>query len=169
MTPHAICAFARGIYDPVPAGMFVNTYEVGCVVFGHANVGGIDVIALRGSADLDDWMHDFTAIPQWHPQLGFCHAGFLHDMDEVFAKARTIVGEHVVITGHSLGGARARILAGLFAYNKLPFDIVCVFGSPKPGFPNLRSDFRKIWCKAYLFQEQKRCCTNGPVDYIAVP
>ena len=147
MTPLQICQYARGIYDPVPSGMFDKVSTIGCVVFGHAKVGDVDVIALRGSENIDDWMHDFTAIPQWHRQLGFCHAGFLHDMDDVFAAVRGVVGAQVIITGHSLGGSRARILAGLFACNGLPVDTLCTFGSPKPAFVNLARIIEKSGMK----------------------
>jgi len=154
MTPLEICEYARGIYSPVPAGMFDKTFEVGCVVFGHAKVGDVDVLALRGSENADDWFHDLTFIPEWHRQLGFVHAGFLHDMDDVFAAVRGIVGSKVIITGHSLGGARARILAALFAYNGVPVDTVCVFGSPKPAFTNLARIIQKSSIKHLSFRNR---------------
>lgn len=143
MSPLDICQYARGIYDPVPAGMFASVLAHDGVVAGLAKVGDTWVVALRGSANMDDWVHDFAAIPVWHRQLGFCHAGFLDEMDDVFAAVRAVVSGKVVITGHSLGGARARILAALFAYNGIPVDTLCVFGSPKPAFTNLARIIQK--------------------------
>jgi hypothetical protein len=143
MTPLQFCGYAKGIYDDVPAGMFDRIFTDDGVVIGHAKMGDTDVLALRGSSNADDWMHDFSAIPEWHSQLGFCHAGFLAGMDDAFAAVRAVVGPHVAITGHSLGGARARILAALFAVNGVPVDTLCVFGSPKPAFINVARVIQK--------------------------
>jgi hypothetical protein len=164
MTPLQICQYARGIYDPVPSGMFDKVSTIGCVVFGHAKVGDVDVIALRGSENIDDWMHDFTAIPQWHSQLGFCHAGFLHDMDDVFSTVRAEVGPNLIITGHSLGGARARILAGLFAVNKILVAELGVFGSPKPAFANLARIIAKSGMKHWSLRFYNDAVVLVPLD-----
>jgi len=113
------------------------------VIVGHQVIDGDDLIALRGSADTEDWVRDAAAIPEWHHDLGFVHAGFLAGMDDVFAEVRAAVGPKLAITGHSLGGARARILAGLFACNGISVDTLTVFGSPKPAFVNLSRIIQK--------------------------
>lgn len=107
------------------------------VVVAHQHIDDTDLLVLRGSLTAGDWVRDALAVPVWHDQLGFVHAGFLKGMDEVFAEVRKVVGPKVVITGHSLGGARARILAALFAVDGLRSGVLHTFGSPKPGFMNL--------------------------------
>lgn len=107
------------------------------VVIATKRIGDTDVLVLRGSQTAEDWLRDAEAVPQHHHQLGMCHAGFLAGMDDVFAEVRGVVEPQVAITGHSLGGARARILAGLFVCNRLKVDQLCVFGSPKPAFAGL--------------------------------
>lgn len=116
---------------------FDRVWTLDDVVVGLKRVNETDVLALRGSLTAEDWVRDLEAIPEWHPGLGFVHSGFIAGMDDVFAAVRGVVGPKVAITGHSLGGARARLLAGLFAINQMPVDQLCVFGSPKPAFTNL--------------------------------
>jgi hypothetical protein len=117
------------------------------VIVGHQVIDGDDLIALRGSADTEDWVRDAAAIPEWHHDLGFVHAGFLAGMDDVFAECVAgplgTMDTKLVITGHSLGGARARILAGLFACAGFQVQQLTVFGSPKPAFVNLARIIQK--------------------------
>lgn len=96
-----------------------------------------NTLVLRGSVTANDWMRDADDVPEYHKQLGWCHKGFLTGMDDVFAEVRNSVAPGVNITGHSLGGARARLLAGLFAVNGIQVGTLCVFGSPKPAAQRL--------------------------------
>lgn len=116
---------------------FAQVWANDDVVVGLARVDGADVLVLRGSVTAEDWMRDFAALPVWHDKLGFVHAGFAMGMDDAFAEVRAAVGPRVVITGHSLGGARGRILAAMFAVHGMQVEQLCVFGSPKPAFANL--------------------------------
>lgn len=136
--PSQLATLCGQLYDPITPGVFTKTWDTNNVIVGLAKIGEQDVLVMRGTeADhIDDWLRDFTAVPEWHPQLGYCHTGFLIGMDDVFAEVRS-VAVNPIITGHSLGGARARILAGLYAYNNNPYVSVTVFGSPKPAFMNL--------------------------------
>ena len=95
-----------------------------------------DVLVLRGSLTAEDWARDAAGFPIWHTGLGFVHAGFIAGMDDVLSEVSKAV-VNPIITGHSLGGARARLLAGLFAYNDFECQGVVTFGSPKPAFLNL--------------------------------
>jgi hypothetical protein len=123
---------------------WLNYWQYDHAIVGHTQVDGVDVLVLRGTVDVADWIRDIEAeFPIWHPDLGFCAGGFLAGMDDVFAEVRGAVGCNLVITGHSLGGARARILAGLFACSGVPINYLCVFGSPKPAFLNLARIIQK--------------------------
>jgi hypothetical protein len=142
MTPYLLAQACRNIYTSALG--WDHYWVIGGVVIAHQKVDGTDVLVLRGSTTAGDWVRDAESIPMWHPQLGFCHAGFLKDIDDVFAVVRSVVGSKVIITGHSLGGARARILAALFACSGVKVDItLCVFGSPKPAFVNLQRIIEK--------------------------
>ena len=69
------------------------------------------VFAFRGSITLQDWLRDFFTITvktRDHPQLGFCHAGFLDAADSIVDEVIVAAEKHpIILTGHSLGGAEA--------------------------------------------------------------
>lgn len=141
IAPLVLAQLSHQIYDSLDG--FAKSWTIDSVVVALARIDDIDVVVLRGSATVEDWMRDAEALPVWHADLGFCHGGFLVGMDAVFASVRAAVGPKVVITGHSLGGARARILAAMFAVADIPAAMVCTFGSPKPGFENLARVIQK--------------------------
>jgi hypothetical protein len=150
------------------AAGWLHYWETDDVVVGHAQVDGTDVLVLRGSVTAEDWLRDAEALPAWHPQLGFCHGGFLRGMDDVFAEVRAVVGSKVAITGHSLGGARARILAGLFACNGLPLETLCVFGSPKPAFANLARVIEKSGTSHISYRNRNDVVPLAPITVAPV-
>ena len=97
------------------------------------------IIVFRGSNNLTDWIDDLKFIPSWHKDLGFCHAGFLEDMDVVVGEILALVdGRPLVITGHSLGAARACLLGALLTVLGVKPVSITVFGCPRPGFAKLR-------------------------------
>lgn len=97
-----------------------------------------DIIVLRGSQALIDWGRDLAAIPEHHGALGLVHAGFIAGMDDVFAEVQAAITGRPIITGHSLGAARAMLLAGLFVAAGKPAAQVTTFGCPRPGGEQLR-------------------------------
>ena len=106
-----------------------------------ASPGGATCDAL-GDASMC-WIRDLEAVPIWDSRLGFVHAGFMMGMYDVLAAVALAAVKDIVVTGHSLGGARARILAALLAYSGKPVSQCCVFGSPRPGFANLSRILQK--------------------------
>jgi len=142
--PHVLAQLCADIYDAPDAHPWLNYWTKDDVVVGHIRIGDVDVLVLRGSVTAIDWMRDCEAWPGKHPQLGYVHSGFMSGMDDVFAETRAVVGTNLVITGHSLGGARARLLAALYVVNDMPIDQVTVFGSPYPGFLQVSTIIRRV-------------------------
>ena len=124
------------IYDTRPSD-WDSLISVGEVVAGLKHIGSDSVIAFRGSVTAADWLHDAEAVPVLDPEIGYTHAGFLDDMDAALEQIVPLLYGDVVFTGHSLGGARARIATAKLAVRRLPVAQCIVFGSPKPGYAQL--------------------------------
>lgn len=114
----------------------------GTTVF-HRVSAGVDVIVFRGTCTPEDWIRDAEAFPVWDARLGFVHGGFLCGMSAALEAIAVLGSSCLVLTGHSLGGARARILAALLAIAGKPAVRCTVFGSPRPGFANLARVLQK--------------------------
>ena len=134
-----ICADA---YAPEPAGFDQVWDFAGCHACAR-KVGEVDVIAFRGSLDVLDWLRDVEAFPLWDYRVGFVHGGFMIGVNDVLSAVAVHCGPRIVVTGHSLGGARARILAALLAYSGRPVEQCTVFGSPRPGGDGLARVLQK--------------------------
>lgn len=99
-----------------------------------SRVCGYNVIAVRGTEkDFKDILTDLRAIPWWSKELGcFCHKGFLlsaREVLQIILKGRNLNGP-IILTGHSLGGAIARILGAMMKKN-IP---IVTFGEPRSMF-----------------------------------
>ena len=124
------------VYADTPTG-FAHSWDYEDCHASHRKIADTDVIVFRGTKDVTDWLRDILVTPFWDYRLGFVHAGFLAGMNDILVAMSLVVGSKVAVTGHSLGGARARLLAALLAYNGTPVSQCCVFGSPRPGFANV--------------------------------
>lgn len=124
------------------------------------------VLAFRGSVDPIDWLRDLHWHPRRHPVLGWCHAGFLTDLELVFDEVGDFVRQanelHVV--GHSLGAARALLFAALLRCYGLLDVAVTVFGSPRPAFGGLRRLL--AGCPVRSFKNRRDKVTQVPPWWI---
>lgn len=156
------CAqLSAAIYDA--GGTWDHRWEVQGIVCGHVHEDGVDVLAFRGSVTVEDWMDNADAWPRWDRELGFVHRGFLDGMDALLAQVIPVLtpGCPIAVTGHSLGGARARIAAAKLLVRKFPVSRLVTFGSPKPAFVNLA----RVIQKAGIDHRSYRNC-NDPVPLV---
>lgn len=118
---------------------FIKGWGINGVSINLTRIDCDYVLVLRGSLTAEDWIRCLDTTPVFHEKLGWCHAGFISGLNDVFKAVQNCTGgEPVSFTGHSLGGARARLLAGLFIVNGLPVKNLVTFGSPKPAFNTLK-------------------------------
>ena len=125
---------------------------VGDVRATRTEIDNVSVVALPGTRPrvVADWIRDADVVPLWHPLLGVCHRGFLSGALAIFPLiAADLAGRRVIITGHSLGGAEAVPLAGLFAVAGRP-PVACVtFGAPRVGLAMLRAALVGVQIRQY--------------------
>ncbi len=100
------------------------------------------VVVMPGTNPLDplDWLRDISAAPCWIAGVGPVHGGFGRAGEALYAKiAPTIAGDPRLLSfvGHSLGGAEALVLGGIFAARQpgRRFRVVAL-GAPRVGFLN---------------------------------
>lgn len=134
ITPLECCEYTRDLYDPVPSGRFDWVGEISGIVVGYNAVD--NVLTCRGSQTAEDWIRNFIAVPAWDDDIGFCETGFLLGVNDVIAAILGDIKPGVTITGHSLGGAHARLIAAKLAKREFDVAMLCTFGSPKAGFIN---------------------------------
>ena len=135
--------------------------DFGGVCWAHKIVGDVVYIYLRGSETPQDWVRDIMALPVDTP-LGKVHHGFWLGMEQLDAYiGREFFNYNVIVAGHSLGAARAEILAGLLKLNGRPNIIKRVtFGEPQPAFNRLAMILHDVPGISYRAQE------NGQVDLV---
>jgi Lipase (class 3) len=170
ITDQTLAQLCAATYDP--ASVWDTVWTSDDVHVCHKVIDGVDIIACRGSVlkaedgsfSLTDWLRDLDAVPIKHPLLGWVHAGFVKYMDLVFENVLDVVGRDVIITGHSLGAARASDLTGLFLAHGCRVMARVTFGEPRPGFKRLAQIISDSGCVSRSYR-------NGidPVPEVPVP
>ncbi|MEL5850122.1 MAG: lipase family protein, partial [Candidatus Igneacidithiobacillus chanchocoensis] len=87
-----------------------------------------DVMAFRGTDDIEAWLFDLDALVVLTP-LGHSHNGFWGAYKTIQAQIETMTPSTIV--GHSLGGALALIYVGRLCQLGKPPDAVYCFEPPR--------------------------------------
>lgn len=109
-------------------------------------IDGVTLVLFPGSQGFWDWIRDLDtfANPLDHSTLGPLHPGFFMGVPQSFAEIQAHTKPPYVLTGFSLGAARALDITGLMTVAGTP-PLACVtFGSPKPGFQQLADIIAKV-------------------------
>lgn len=103
---------------------------------------GLNIVAIEGSHDVQNWLADFLAIEisggghpgTDHPTLGWVHAGFLLDATLILPQVRAVAQEGAyALAGHSLGAALVLMLGALLTIEGLPPVKIGAFAPPRVG------------------------------------
>ncbi len=127
------------------------------------------IVAGRGTDEARDVLTDVWSWPVQDPDLGWCHAGFLHDARAMWSLIRDLLFKHLMngtavwLTGHSKGGAWATLTAGLMLADlRLPPDGLVTFGAPRAGGWRLKRALEAVPLRRVVDQ-------GDPVPWVPPP
>jgi predicted lipase len=135
----AIVALCAEIYQPTAVAGAFDDYDAGMddlICWAVKRLTGFDVVVLRGSVTIQDWLRDVQALAV-PSRIGHVHSGFYAGMEHMWADLKPLLSQPAIVTGHSLGAARAAVLAALMTVDGVPPVARVVFGEPKPGLLDL--------------------------------
>ncbi len=121
------------------------TWQVGDIAALRVDRPDGLVIAFRGTEpdNLADWLRDFDAIPVPRLGLGVVHQGFADGAAAIFSELPRL--DHtIILTGHSMGGAIAVLVAAMRMNAVLPCARLVTFGAPRTGGDRLRDALGRL-------------------------
>jgi Lipase (class 3) len=124
-----------------------------------ASSANYNLLVFRGTKVPQDWMEDLCCTParfDWifesAPAIGEIHAGFGHTLAD--GLGRIISGlaprdqtKPLLVTGHSLGGALAALVAACFSVMApaiRPLSAIYTFGQPRIGLHDFCNTYRRL-------------------------
>ena len=110
-------------------------------------VGGIkgNVIALRGSRVLEDFIRDIEGIEPMHVDgVGTVGTGFYTGIEAFYAQLGIKAGDSIVLTGHSLGCVHAAYIARLAIMCGVKVEQLILFAPPRPGYLDFHAGLSAI-------------------------
>src|SRR5216684_6251424 len=128
-----IASYCGMIYKPTAIISGFDHFDAGLddgVCWAMKKLDGFDVVVFRGSITLQDWVADVRALAV-PTRIGHVHVGFFSGMEHVWSEAQPLISQPVIVTGHSLGAARAGVMCALMAADGAPPAERVVFGEPK--------------------------------------
>jgi hypothetical protein len=119
-----ICAEAcRQSYDDSVVGTDVEDLR-----FIVHSANGVNVIAFRGTVDIDNVLRDIEVLPETSPEGHHAHGGFMGAYKDIMnSDMLKYVEPDTVFTGHSMGGAIAVLFAELTGHAVITFGCPMVY------------------------------------------
>ncbi len=146
-----IANYCAMIYEPNAVISF-DHFDAGIddgVCWALKKLPGFDLIIFRGSITFQDWWRDLMAAIAIPSRIGTVDVGFYSGMEKVWPEALPMISQPVIVSGHSLGAARADLLVALMTVDGKPPISRVVFGEPKPGLVDLATIIEDIPASSY--------------------
>lgn len=119
---------------------FIDADDTQCFV---ATTPTVAVVSFRGTESRGDWFRNAN-VPGRTRSYGIVHRGFLAAFqvveDQIAAALSSLNGRALILTGHSLGGALATVMAAEWQ-SKMPAIWIATYGQPAVGTGTFRSFF----------------------------
>ena len=109
---------------------------------------GMAIVAFRGTVSVGNFLTDAEAALVHNGLFpGLVHYGFCRAVDAVYPTVRSLLSGfprelRIWVTGHSLGGAMASLVAQRLAVDGYPVRAVYTYGSPRAGDRKFRDAYR---------------------------
>jgi hypothetical protein len=129
-------------------GDSMRSFECGAFHGFVAAQKSVAIVAFRGTVSIGNALTDIeTALIHHDIFPGLIHCGFARAVDAVYPTVRMLLtgldrNMPIWVTGHSLGGALATLVAHRLVNEGLPVRAVYSYGSPRPGDRNFRNAYR---------------------------
>gem|GEM_PF-4307497 len=106
-----------------------------------ASRAGVRIVSVRGSSEMSDWSSNSndTTRPVWSLGIeGWIHRGYADQVESAVSNVKRALDRGndeapVIVTGHSLGGAVASVLATKLAKDGYPIGRLVTFAAPRAG------------------------------------
>lgn len=150
-------------YNPVGEMLFS---VAGINVHVTESTDGTTILAFRGSLNAQDWIRDFVCVPCWDNELGLVDTGFIGGLDTMLEQLAPVFNytKPIAITGHSLGGAHARLAAAKLVYrSQTNIQQLVTFASPKAGYANHARIIQKSSIEHLSFRNRNDIVPELPV------
>ncbi len=113
-------------------------------IYARADDSIETLIAVRGTDEPLDWVHNIR-IGQIKYKQGRVHAGFFDHASQLWKELHSLIepNDRIWLTGHSLGGAAATLLADFIQRQQLTeVRSVMTFGAPRVFDPTAAAHYR---------------------------
>jgi|GEM_PF-1710499 len=131
---------------------------------------GYQIICFRGTESLKDVITDLRVNKTVaFGGIGKVHAGFHNAVDDVYKKIDLAINKNrkVIVTGHSLGGALAQLVAHRLVLNNYNVSGIYTYGSPRVGNSDFKNEYdARLAKQTYLHINNKDLVTNIPFEIL---
>lgn len=132
--------------------------------------GGYQIICFRGTESVEDVLVDlWFKKKQATGGKGAVHAGFQAALYEVWPQLERSLDKNskIIVTGHSLGGAVAQLMANRLALTNYHVSGVYTFGSPRVGNSKFKTAYNsRLADKTFLHINNKDAVTAVPLEIL---